>query len=524
MPGDRSDSSDSEDIEYEACDGLFACEWACCDDVTCVDCCDDRCCDICTKCTEGCGLCGDFLSAVYGLLHMLVNFEAHRAWLYGNDVDPNANGRLPYVSAYISPETEHYIMVMFSVLMSVADTGSDVYVIHKWLTYQPNEWEALVLIIFCLMSWTTSAWLRLQWIPEGDLDEDDIGGSCCTRWCKSSTLFHLIGLGVPAEGIKALGDYDGIQDNYRNVTPFKWVEILFESGPSALLAIYVISKGSINAEDAGTTDILAELVSAGISLFFVAWGTAASFTQEIPRGKDVTEIGENGPFRLIFSIALILCDLVFRMFLLTMWVNYGNVLGIHQTWLKFIIGMGGVWVFEMMMVSMTGMIAAWWQIPVQAWTQIFQGGLGFFSRSWPREDKANRGHKRNIMVFTLRYLANWGVFLWIYFVLSKQGGSYIRQEWTTVLLIFASIEPLFFMWKPPTITVREAFPFINEVTENGWNAGRKSYLRRRTTPKIQMSTVPAGGRHGRVNYGNQSAQTPTRANTSANYSSDSDFV
>jgi len=238
-------------------------------------------------------------------------------------------------------------------------------------------------------------------------------------------------------------------------------------------------------------------------------------------GRDTTEIGENSLQRLVFAIILVLCDLVFRMFLLTMWVNYGNVLGVEQTWAKFLIGLGAVWVFEMIMVSMTGVIAAWWQIPVQAYTQIFQGGFGFFSRSWPREDKANRGHKRNIMTFCLRYVANWAVFLWIYFDLSKQEGSYIRQEWTTILLIFASLEPLFFMWKPPGITAREAFPFINDITMNGWKAGRSSYIKRRTNPNIELSTNPAGGR---VNYGNQSAQSMNNLDLSDIDSSDSDFV
>lgn len=571
MPGDNDYAADSEtESEYEVCDGLFACETCCgyddmgecaegctaiflpCweEDAEEEDPCLCSCCGLdirlvkdfdamCCGCCTGIATCAGTLTAcftnlfecftaVFTFIAWMLNFPLWRKWLYGNDVDPKEKGRNFALKRCMGPEMEHCVVIIFAMILSVADTATDAYVIYKWFTVNPNAWEACCLIGVLCACWGTSAWLRTHWIPEGDNPYED--QSCWSKWICSSLPFHFVGLGVAAEGFKSLGDYDGIMDNYRNINPYKWVETLFESGPSALLTIYVISKGSINnneSRDANT--VIAEFVSIGISLFSIAAGMAATVTQEIPRGKTTRDIGENGATRMAMAAMLILADLVFRLFLIVMWVNYGNVLGITDTWAKFVVGLSATWVFEMIIVSMNGMVAAWWQVPIQAYTQIFQGGVGFFNRSWPREDKENKGHKRNILTFFIRYCANWAVFLWIYFDLSQREGTYISKIWTDLLIIAAAIEPVFFLMKPPSMTAREVFPFIQVITEMGWKRGNTTFMEERmstrmsTGPAVQMTKNPAGNRvaydfkHS-PSYGGQSMQSMNLTDD------DSDFV
>lgn len=119
------------------------------------------------------------------------------------------------------------------------------------------------------------------------------------------------------------------------------------------------------------------------------------------------------------------------------------------------------------------------------------------------------------MTFFLRYTANWAVFLWIYFDLSQREGTYISKVWTDILISAAAIEPLFFMLKPPSVTAREVFPFIQIVTEMGWKRGNTTFYEARRSTGIQMVTNPAGNR---VNYGNQSMQSMNATDD------DSDFV
>lgn len=415
--------------------------------------------------------------------------EITRSWFYGSDDNERETGRNFFLRQCLGPLAEHRFVIILTVLLSIFDTVTDFWVAIKWFTSKDPEdrhiWEAGTLVFIMATSWIASACLCMGWkIHQGE------------SRCKWSLPFHFIGLGTAVEGLKAFWDHD-LANNYTNVNPYKWIEIMFEAGPSALLTCYVISKESIGNHNSDWSFWSAEGLSITASLVSVSFGMSSFVTQQLAMEKEARSIGERGWLRFLMGVLLILSDLIFRIFLFVLWIHFGNIFGIHRVFAKFLLMAAACIVIEMIFARMVGQIAAWWQLPLQAYTAVYQGGVTFFMRTWKE-----KGHRRNVAVFWLRYACNWALFVWIYFYLSRDPANpdagYISFYWTYSIIIAASVQPILFMLKPPSVPPREAYPFIRAVTKMGWKDGMRASTMDIELGKFDTSTSidsnPAGGR------------------------------
>lgn len=343
------------------------------------------------------------------------------------------------------------LMVLITAVFSVADTVSDILVVIKWLTSTPesgdyHDWEAYTLLTILGVSWFGSALCSVL-----------MRGRC--SW---STPFHLIGLGTPIEALRNFfPDPDNLEGNtFSNINPYKWIEILFENGPSALVTVYVTSLSSIR-QSQNTESVLFTLESLSVllSLLSIAYGTAQFLVVQVAQDSadGHINIGERGFVRTVFAGLLILADVIHRMFVVVFWMNY--VTGFEYKFVAFLVVFSIFFAFELFICVMNGMVLGCWQLPLLAYANMYQGGIYFFSRRW-----GEKGHRRNIFQFFLRFMVNWTIFMYLWF--GPIHGD-LNGNWGWSFVVSGLLLPTFFMLKPPALPMRDAYPIMRNWDEEG---------------------------------------------------------
>lgn len=439
-------------------------------------------------------------------------FRSTRVCLYGRpDTPPKSKRNLNCCCRRIhnrwGEKGEFVIKLTFWILFSIYDTFTDVLLVYKWLTGvdvmkpvwnfvfpfgQDDEYdevkhnaEAWMLVGFLGFAWGLSTIFSLYWSPvvhSGHRDPALYRPKCPVKSKYFLWPFHLVGLGPFVETVKAFFNSDWTLHNYRsNINPFRWIEFCFESGPSALLSLWVISKTNLKVHWAGPgykEDIRFEQSTVILNIACLGWGLGNFLTTHLERdfGKTiyVDTMRPKNCNRMLAAVALLGLDIVFRCFIIILWLNFVPTTFL-PAWNALIV-LGALWLLEVFFVALNGQIASFWQYPLVAYSSIYQGGLYYFSRKWGDDDH----HKVTVPLFWTRYLINWGLYLVCFFWLADTN---ISRVWNYGILGSGALIPLLFYLKPSTRTFRETYNKVGEWL--GRHEERVNQMKQKTKDKMR---------------------------------------
>lgn len=445
------------------------------------------------KCCDKCSLC---CICVY-IAQLFTCFGKMFAWIrgvYGVDEDWDADGQSCIWKCCCGTKNQHRRALVQLAVSNIVDLVMDAIAVVKWLLgfcvlcgltnteknadaireylndptadsdvywEQTHKWEAIALICCIAMSSIISTLVMLF---------RDVGTKpkrCCYEGVWWRIPFHLVGLGPTVEAIRGCGDWTtGKENHMTNIQMYKWVELICETCPSAVLSIYVTSKQTIHVTNWGMEMLTFENVMFVKSILMISMGFAGLFVKDIPKdssGDGNKKVGQRGWLRHIVATWLVIADLIFRILIIIMWMNWNPIEGLPTVaWFGVIFAT--FYFFEALFIVINGRFPGVCSIWIVSYVNTFQGSVYWFSRKWDAsvenlEEREENNHSRTILTFWIRWFFGWAMFGGVYLYAEGDiSGNFIYPT-----LIAGGVLPLFFFLKPPQIPWTDAYPVLKKA-------------------------------------------------------------